>query len=595
MSYLREVELGSSFPPFTAFREYFGYVPGVFRAQSLLPQLLDAEAAIVTSVLATEKALSRIQKEQIILAVAAAARNTYCATMQYQTLSLLGIREQQIQQIISDHRNADLSAADTALLDVAIKLGGYGLPISRKDVDGSFAHACTDEALLETVLITAWTKFLCTVSTGLGSAPDFEPVDIPSSGPFLVMGAANGDEVAQSSGPYLPAAHSGLDGFPGFSFFHEQFGFVPNIFRAQASRPDLVIAETEAIRTIVFAEPALTRLQKQHTLLIVFAANRNSYWVGVLYNLLGSAGISIDELDQIAVDHNRAHLAKPEKALLDFALKLALEPSDFGPSDVELLRKQGFTEEQIVEAVVTTSFAAFLHILQLGLGAKPDFPLRHTVLRPVRSKTVHFLAPESRPTTQDIAADPDAVSVARVQAGDLDAFEDLINRHSRRVYRTLVGVLGHPEEARDAMQDTFLKAFQHLGDFQRRSKFSTWLVSIATNTALQIRRERNPQQSLEKDAFESEEGFRPREIRAWADDPEQLYSKAEMRALVEGSVMKLPPKYRVVLMLRDIEQLPMEDAAAALGLSMPGFKARLLRGRLMLREALSSHFSRTAK
>jgi RNA polymerase sigma-70 factor (ECF subfamily) len=182
-----------------------------------------------------------------------------------------------------------------------------------------------------------------------------------------------------------------------------------------------------------------------------------------------------------------------------------------------------------------------------------------------------------------------------VQAGDLDAFEDLIHRHSRRVYRTLIGVLGNHEEARDAMQETFLKAFQHLGEFQRRSKFSTWLVSIAHNTGLQLLRERRPEQSLENHHFDSEQGFRPQQLRAWSEDPEQLYSKTELRALVEEGVMKLPTPYRVVLLLRDLEQLPMEEAAAALGLSLPAFKARLLRGRCLLREALSPHFTERVK
>jgi RNA polymerase sigma-70 factor (ECF subfamily) len=182
-----------------------------------------------------------------------------------------------------------------------------------------------------------------------------------------------------------------------------------------------------------------------------------------------------------------------------------------------------------------------------------------------------------------------------VQSGDVDAFEDLIHRHSRRVYRTLVGILGNPEEARDAMQDTFLKAFQHLGDFQGRSKFSTWLVSVASNTGLQLLRERKRFESLDDDAFETDEGFRPRQVRAWSDDPEQLYSKAEARALVEDHVMKLPAKYRVVLVLRDIERLSIEEAAAALGLGIPALKSRHLRGRMMLREALTPHFMAAAK
>jgi RNA polymerase sigma-70 factor (ECF subfamily) len=181
-----------------------------------------------------------------------------------------------------------------------------------------------------------------------------------------------------------------------------------------------------------------------------------------------------------------------------------------------------------------------------------------------------------------------------VQGGDVDAFEDLINRHSRRVYRTLVGILGNPEEACDAMQDTFLKAFQHLGSFQGRSKFSTWLVSIASNTGLQLLRERTRVQSLDDDV-DTDDGFRPQQIRAWGDDPEQSYSKTEVRALVEDHVMKLPAKYRVVLMLRDIEQLSIEETAAALGLGIPALKSRHLRGRMMLREALTPHFAATAK
>jgi RNA polymerase sigma-70 factor (ECF subfamily) len=181
-----------------------------------------------------------------------------------------------------------------------------------------------------------------------------------------------------------------------------------------------------------------------------------------------------------------------------------------------------------------------------------------------------------------------------VQGGDVDAFEDLINRHSRRVYRTLVGILGNPDAACDAMQDTFLKAFQHLGSFQGRSKFSTWLVSIASNTGVQLLRERKRVQPLDDD-FDTDDGFRPQQIRAWSDDPEQSYSKTEVRALVEDHVMKLPAKYRVVLMLRDIEQLSIEETAAALGLGIPALKSRHLRGRMMLREALTPHFAATAK
>jgi RNA polymerase sigma-70 factor, ECF subfamily len=290
-------------------------------------------------------------------------------------------------------------------------------------------------------------------------------------------------------------------------------------------------------------------------------------------------------------DHRQARLNEADRTVLDFTRKLAAEPARFRREDLEPVRRQGLAEEQILEAVVTTAFGNFLNSLQIGLGAQPDFPPRHR-FPPLPPRTMHLSADESRPTVGSSCDDPDAGTVARVRAGDVDAFEELVNRHSRRVYRTLVGILGDPEEARDAMQHTFLKAFQHLGSFQGRSKFSTWLVSIANNTGRQILRERRPTESLDDEGTQPDERFRPTEVRAWTDDPEQLYAKAELRALVEEGVMKLPPKYRVVVVLRDIEQLSTEEAAAALGLGIPTLKSQLLRGRLMLRDALSGHFVR---
>jgi RNA polymerase sigma-70 factor (ECF subfamily) len=188
----------------------------------------------------------------------------------------------------------------------------------------------------------------------------------------------------------------------------------------------------------------------------------------------------------------------------------------------------------------------------------------------------------------DPQTDPDIELVTRVQNGELDAFEELIHRHRRRVYRTLVAIVGNMEEAQDAAQDTFLNAFEHISRFEGRSKFSTWLLAIASNNGMQRLRERRPLERL--DDFVDEAEFRPRHVAAWHVNPEQLYSLAERRSLVEKGLLKVPSKYRVVLVLRDIEQLSTEEAAAVLGLGIPALKARLLRGRMKLREALSPHF-----
>jgi RNA polymerase sigma-70 factor (ECF subfamily) len=592
MGFFQEVERAASFPPFTVFREHFGFVPQIFRCQTLLPRLIEAEAGLTASILFHERALSRIQKERLLLTVAVATHNEDCAISHYQMLCLLGEPEERLDQLLSDYRQAELPASEVALMEFATKLRTNGPTLSREDVADLETRGWTDEAVLETILITAWANFLAGLSAGLGAAPDFEPLPLPGAPLFALQPSRPGQRV-DWAGPYIKAPSIHADTFPPFVFLREHYGFIPNLFRAQSLRPDVIEAEVEAIRLVLFTDDHLTRLQKERILLVVSAANRNTYFVAVHSEILHNLGISPEVADKIAVEHRQAGLVEADTVLLDFALKLAGESSEFGAQDLAPLRSHGFTDEQILEAVVMTSLTTFLNTLQFGLGAKADFPPRR-VFQPISPGGANLFAPEVRPTDGRPAADPDAEAVARVQGGDVDAFEDLINRHSRRVYRTLVGILGNPEEACDAMQDTFLKAFQHLGNFQGRSRFSTWLVSIAGNTGLQLLRDRKRIQSLDND-LDTDDPFRPHQIRAWGDDPEQSYSKTEVRALVEDEVMKLPAKYRVVLMLRDIEQLSIEEAASALGLGIPALKSRHLRGRLMLREALTPYFAATGK
>jgi RNA polymerase sigma-70 factor (ECF subfamily) len=179
--------------------------------------------------------------------------------------------------------------------------------------------------------------------------------------------------------------------------------------------------------------------------------------------------------------------------------------------------------------------------------------------------------------------------VARARKGETGAFESLFRRHHRAVYRTLLGITGRPEDAEDAVQTAFLKAFQHLDQFQGASRFCTWLTRIAINEGLGRLRQHGRLESLE---VEDEDGeFMPRNVRAWDDDPEALRSRAQARELVEREILKLPAKYRVAVMLRDIQQLSAEEAAQILGLGVPTLKTHLLRGRLRLREALAPHFA----
>jgi RNA polymerase sigma-70 factor, ECF subfamily len=156
-------------------------------------------------------------------------------------------------------------------------------------------------------------------------------------------------------------------------------------------------------------------------------------------------------------------------------------------------------------------------------------------------------------------------------------------------------ILGDTADAQDTMQDTLLSAFKHIDEFQGRSKFSTWLVSIARNAALQQLRGRRNTESLDQNDTEEDRAFRPRQIAAWQENPEQSHSKAEMRRLVEKGLLPLPAKYRVIVMLRDIEQLSTDEVSRQLGLSVPAVKTRLLLGRLMLREWLAPHVKTSAR
>jgi len=368
------------------------------------------------------------------------------------------------------------------------------------------------------------------------------------------------------------------------------FGLAPRVYRAQLLRPDLVDAQVQLLDRLLFSKRALSRVQKEFILLTVSAENNNSYFPALHCQTLQFLGVKAEQSEQVAVDHRDANLSESDVILLDFARKLSSNPHSFTELDVEWLRKSNFNDEQILEAVLMVGLTQMLNCIQTGLGTEPDFKPRITfplkeVNPPVASER-QILEPEL--PGDFVSDDPDFEIVVRVRDGETDAFEELVRKHGRRVYRSLLGILGSAEEAEDALQDAFLKAFLHLPNFEGRSRFSTWLVRIAINTGLQRVRSRKEVDSLD----EENEEFRPRNIQAWSDTPEEFYSREELRRLVEKEVMKLPVKYRVALMLRDLEELSTEEAAAALGLSIPGLKARVLRGRLMLRESMVPYFSK---
>jgi len=199
-------------------------------------------------------------------------------------------------------------------------------------------------------------------------------------------------------------------------------------------------------------------------------------------------------------------------------------------------------------------------------------------------------------TIQTKVNEPVSDELSLVQAakkGDVGAFGELVKRYDRNVFRIALHITQNREDAEDVVQDAFLKAYENLEQFQGQSKFYTWLVRIAVNEALMKLRRRRPERMVSLDQeVQTEEDSMPREVADWSPNPEQLYNQAELRDILGKTIQGLPPGFRTVFVLRDVEGLSTEETAQALELSVPAVKSRLLRARLQLRERLNRYFKK---
>jgi RNA polymerase sigma-70 factor, ECF subfamily len=207
-----------------------------------------------------------------------------------------------------------------------------------------------------------------------------------------------------------------------------------------------------------------------------------------------------------------------------------------------------------------------------------------------------FPQPTPMSTIQTIAGEdgqphPDLALVDRVRGGDISAYDTLVRKYERQVFRIAQHITQNREDAEDVTQDAFLKAYEKLDQFQGNAKFYTWLVRIAVNESLMRLRKRRTGKmvSIDED-LETDEGSVPRDLADWAPDPEQNYNTSELSEILRKTIQGLPRGFRVVFALRDVEGLSTEETAEALGLSVPAVKSRLLRARLQLRERLSRYF-----
>lgn len=172
--------------------------------------------------------------------------------------------------------------------------------------------------------------------------------------------------------------------------------------------------------------------------------------------------------------------------------------------------------------------------------------------------------------------------VARVLAGEAALYEILMRRHNQRIYRIVRGILRDDGEAEDVMQDAYVRAYQHLGQFERRSTFVTWLSRIAMHEAFARARKLGRQVSL--DSEPKWNAMNP--LFTTATSPEANASNNELRASLEAAILSLPQKYRSVLILRDVEEMTTAEVASSLEISEELVKVQLHRARALVRKAL---------
>ncbi len=184
------------------------------------------------------------------------------------------------------------------------------------------------------------------------------------------------------------------------------------------------------------------------------------------------------------------------------------------------------------------------------------------------------------------------ISVEALRSGDREEFSRLVDSYSGPIYRLALKMLGIPSDAEDVLQNTFLKAFQHIKDFEGRSSISTWLYRIASNEALMLLRKQRPETSFSD--LETEESdnsdYSPVQFADWRALPEEEFLTSESKAAMDQAVSHLPESQRIVFILRDIEGLSILETGQVLNLSEAAVKTRLLRARLHLREELSTYY-----
>ena len=193
---------------------------------------------------------------------------------------------------------------------------------------------------------------------------------------------------------------------------------------------------------------------------------------------------------------------------------------------------------------------------------------------------------------QEFSGFTDDQLVTMAQTGNDQAFADLIRRHQSSCTKLALSILRDRQDAEDEVQNAMWKAFEHIGQFQRDAKFSTWLTRIVVNQCLMRLRQARRARFLYIDDTQIGEEIATLELPDLRRSPEQELGQSEVAVVLQREINRIPPLLRKVFQLRDIQQMPMPEVASELGISVAAAKSRLLRARVELRQRMEKHFGR---
>ena len=197
------------------------------------------------------------------------------------------------------------------------------------------------------------------------------------------------------------------------------------------------------------------------------------------------------------------------------------------------------------------------------------------------------------PSEKTIGDDKDTELVRAINSGRQDLFYELVNRYEKSLYNFGLRMCDNPSDAEDMVQDTFLNVFKYLEGFRYETKFRNWLYRVATSACLKKKRRSKyaPDRELSLDEFlPADESAASTDLPRWASQPLDQVLDGELAGVIRQALLDLPEKYRLVVVLRDVEGFTTQESAEILNLTPTNIKVRLHRARLFLREALKSYY-----